>query len=338
MTKKGNEGFVQVIFVIAGLTIAIVLSLFLIISFQSAGYQCIKNGDCIILPLVNRGVFPAATTEIPVPKISQPVISSIPAVNVVDCRYYNINSIRFEWEIPAGVDGVEYGMSENPDYEFSKTSQGVVSRAEYDLKLFDDGILYFSARFKEGENWGPVGVKYFRLDRTPPESLRITRENNDFANEQPVFSWNANDKTSGIAYYRIKIGGGDWFDANIIRNGESYVLPEQSPAYSRTLTVRAYDFAGNFRESFVNFQVIPKTGWRAWLYKWPIFAIAIIIIAVASILSLLIYRLIKWRKKFSKKMSRDLKKMEKLVEEVKNNVPFEDEEEMKKAKKFTDNI
>ncbi|MDO8664349.1 MAG: hypothetical protein Q7K44_02250 [Candidatus Liptonbacteria bacterium] len=326
MTKKGNEGFVPILLLIAGLAIVIVLSLFWV---RGLPLTCLQNGTCIILPFINRGGFLATSTAISASKIPQPVISSIPAVNVIDCQYYNINSIRFEWEIPVGVDGVEYGVSENPDYEFSKTSQGVVSRAEYDLKLFDDGILYFSARFsakggsafggKEGNYWGPAAVKYFYLDRTPPKPFRIVREDGDFTNEQPAFNWNANDKTSGIAYYQIKIGEGNWFNANTIRDGESYVFPEQSPAYSRSLIVRAYDFVGNFQDSFTNFQVIPKTGWRSFLYKWPLFLIVAVIIAAAFLPFLLIYRLIKWRGRFGRKIRRDFKVIEKIAEDIKDD-------------------
>lgn len=324
MAKKGNGGFIPIILLIVGLAIAVLLSLFWVRSLQLA---CVQNGTCIILPFVNRGGFYATSTEVLVPKIPQPVISSIPAVNVVDCRYYNIDSIRFYWEMPESVDGVEYGMSKNPDYEFSKISRGIVSEAKYDLNLFNDRTLYFSARFKEGENWGPAGVKYFHLDRTPPEPFRIVREDRDSTNERPVFSWNANDKTSGIAYYQIKTGEGDWFDPNTIKEEESYVLPEQSPAYSRQLVVRAHDFAGNFRDSFANFQVIPKTGWRSFLYRWPLFLIVAAIIAAALLPFLLIYKLIKWRNRFTRKIRRDFsarsgssieKAMENFTEDIKN--------------------
>ncbi len=344
MTKKGNEGFIPILFLIAGLAIVIVLSLFWVRGLQ---LTCLQNGTCIILPFVNKGELSATSTEISIPKIPQPVISSIPAVNVIDCRYYNIDSIRFGWEIPAGVDGVEYGMSENPDYEFSKISQGVISQAKYDLKLFDDGILYFSARFSakggsasdgknSGENWGPAAVKYFHLDRTPPESFRIISEDGDSTNERPVFNWNANDKTSGIAYYQIKIGEGDWFNANIIEEGEHYVLSEQSPVYSRPLTVRAYDFTGNFRDSFTNFQVIPKTGWRSFFYKWPLFLIITTIIVVALLPFFLIDRLLKWRGRFGRKIRRDFKVIEKIAEDIKNGELSENKEKIKKPEKFTD--
>ena len=325
MANKGNGGFIPIIFLIVGLAIAILLSLFWVRSLQLA---CVRNGTCIILPFINNGGFYATSTEALIPEIPQPVIGSVPEVSVVDCRYYNIDSILFDWEMPEGVDGVEYGMSENPDYEFSKTSRGIVSQAKYDLNLFNEGTLYFSVRFKQDKNWGPAAVKYFHLDRTPPEPFRIGREDRDHTNGQPVFKWAAKDKTSGIAYYQIKIGEGDWFDANTIKEEESYISPEQSPAYSRQLVARAYDFAGNFRDSFTNFQVIPKTGWRSFLYIWPLFLIVIAIIAVALLPFLLVYKLIKWRNRFSRKIRRDFsaisesasggKTMEKIAEDVKN--------------------
>ena len=110
MANKGNGGFIPIIFLIVGLAIAVLLSLFWVRSLQLA---CVRNGTCIILPFINNGGFYATSTEALIPEIPQPVIGSVPEVSVVDCRYYNIDSILFDWEMPEGVDGVEYGMSEN---------------------------------------------------------------------------------------------------------------------------------------------------------------------------------------------------------------------------------
>lgn len=312
MDNKGNVGVIVLIVVVA---VAIGWTLYFV---STLPILCKYNGTCILLPFLNRGQI--YTTEATPPEIPRPVIYSEPAVETIDCKYYSIDSIKFSWTIPPGVDGVDYILSENPKYEFLGVSKGLVSEAAYDLRTFANGKLYFSARFKKSNYWGPEAVRYFRLDRTPPEPFDVIRVDKIPSNTHPVFSWDAEDKISGVAYEQIKIGEGDWFNPGIIKNGDgNYVLPEQSVAYSRILTVRAYDFAGNFRDSAVQFSVIPKTEPASFLYRlllfftgWWILPLTALAIAFAVYAGFL--RFLKLRDKFESELVGVEKKIEKKIE------------------------
>ena len=296
------------------------------LSFLSGSILANDGNGTNILSLLGTATInitesPEGTGAVPAVGIPQPVLDSTPPINSV--TWFNIDSIQFNWKIPQGVDGVEYAISDRLNYQFSKISQGAVSQAPYDLRQLKDGTWYFSVHFKKGGDWGPAVSRALLLDRTSPEPFSIIRESSDLTVKQPVFKWGANDETSGIAYYEIKIGEGDWFDASGIEKDSAYVLPPQSPARSRTLLVRAYDNAGNFKDSSIKFDVIPKTGWQAWWYKFLIFLnewgwlllIAVTIILLA--LYFMIFRLVFWRRslrieiqEFKNELRRDLKRLE----------------------------
>lgn len=252
-------------------------------------------------------------------------INSTPAV--ASGTWYSINSITFNWSIPANADGVDYAISNNPNLQLPDVNQGLVSQTTYDLSSFEDGRWYFFVSFNSGSAWSPPTVMEIMLDRTPPEPFVITREDTNLADPQPVFAWAANDDTSGIDHYEVKIGNGDWFDASTIQNGSSsYMLPPQSPTNSRTLTVRAYDKAGNFTDATTDFTVLPPAvpceagafpcAVSAFFARWGAL-ISLIFILLVIVLYGFLYYLLKWRRqsrkdlqKFKDELQQDLKRVE----------------------------
>lgn len=259
--------------------------------------------------------------------VSHPAIVSTPAL--LNGTWYNLNSILFSWNVPSDVTAVSYAMSADPDYQLPTTPEPVVSQASYDLTTFADGPWYFFLSFEEGGVWSVPAVQELQLDRTPPEPFVITQEGLGMNDDQPVFKWAAVDKTSGIAYYEVKIGDGDWFNAQTIQQGSSYVLPVQAPGNGRTLTVRAYDEAGNFEGSSINFDVPSTTGLQGWfsalqnaLGAWE-WLILIVIACLALASYLFIYHLFTWKKqmrrelqKLSSQLGHDLHDFEDDLEEV----------------------
>ena len=238
-------------------------------------------------------------------------ITTIPAI--ASDQWYNINKVTLDWSIPAGADGVDYEISDNPTYQLAHVNRGMVSSVTYDLSNFVDGKWYFFLSFASGDAWSTPAVKKIMIDRAPPDPFTITRVDADPRNPRPVFTWAANDPVSGISRYEAKIGNGDWFDPSILETVTStYVLPPQSPTSDRTLTVRAFDGAGNYRDASVAFDVLsllpqeasiacpspsPWLSCGLWVFfsQWEwfvgILAIALLVFAYA-----LIYNLLRWRK------------------------------------------
>ena len=214
-------------------------------------------------------------------------IASVPAVNGQD--WYGLNSIVFSWDLPSGTTGVNYAISNDPGYQLMQRPRVPVSHVTYDLSTLTDGVWYFYVSIDRGGSWSPVAERILRLDRTPPDPFVIVQQNAgpSGASSQPVFQWVATDNMSGIAYYRAKIGDGAWFDPSSIERDGLYVLPPQSPTFSRTLTVRAYDNAGNYREEHAVFSVLPVgcAGNAAWcsiviFSEWNWWWMALILLAL----------------------------------------------------------
>lgn len=265
----------------------------------------------------NKGNAPAAV-----------IINTTPSV--VPGQWYNLDQITFNWSVPADAEGVDYTISNNADLQLPDVNQGMVSQASYNLSQFSDGVWYFFVSFNSGSAWSPPAVVRLMLDRSPPAPFIISRIDTNQTDPRPLFAWAANDVTSGIDHYEVKIGDGDWFDSSVIQNGSSsYLLPLQSPAIWRTLTVRAFDKAGNYADATTNFTVIgPAVGCTAGNFSCAVssfFAqwgalISGIFVCLVLILYGFLYYLLRWRKqsrrelqKFKDELQQDLKRVEESV-------------------------
>ena len=267
----------------------------------------------------------------PLPSIA---ITSNPLIT--EGEWYNINQITFDWSVPADADGVDYTISNNANLQLPDVNQGMVSQTSYDLSNFADGAWYFFVSFESGSAWSPPAMEKFMLDRTPPEPFVISRVDTNQADIQPIFAWSANDDTSGIDHYEVKIGNGDWFNASTIQNGSSsYVLPPQSPTGARTLTVRAFDRAGNYTDASLSFSVLGVNaacgdssfmcGFSAFFSRWG-WAIAGLLIILLLLAYGFIYHLLRWKKSSSKELKKfedelrhDLKAVQEEAEKVRNS-------------------
>jgi hypothetical protein len=233
------------------------------------------------------------------------------------------------------------------NYQLPQVSNGLVSRASYDLSQVSDGVWYFLVSFESGGAWSAPAVKEFDLDRTPPNPFVIVREDGggDLTDTRPAFQWAATDQTSGIADYQVKIGDGNWFDASTIQQGSSYVLPLQSLTNGRTLTVRAFDRAGNTRDASLTFQVFaPCEGnlelcsFSRFAVQWGWFLLSIILLFIAVSYGF-IYYLLRWRKKMRAELNElkaDIRRDIKHLESHEGGLKDDLEKEIKKIEKISD--
>jgi hypothetical protein len=272
---------------------------------------------------VNTAPSSPASTPASAPSIA---ITSSPAIS--QGTWYALKQITFDWSVPANADGVDYTISNDPNLQLPNVSQGLISQTSYDLSTLSDGTWYFFVSFESGSSWSPPIRKSLMLDRTPPDPFVVTRTDTNEADAQPVFAWAATDQASGIDHYQVQIGDGNWFDPTSIENGSSsYVLPPQSPADMRTLTVRAFDKAGNYRDATAVFRVlhpgVPCTGnsfscgVSGFLAQWGWLVVLIFILLVLGAYGF-IYHLLHWKKrsqaqleKFEEELHKDLAQIEK---------------------------
>ncbi len=81
------------------------------------------------------------------------------------------------------------------------------------------------------------------VDKKNPEPFSITLvESSIFSRTPQMIIFQALDLDSGISSYQIKIGAGGWKDA---KSPE----PISKSIFSRSITVRAFDFYGNFQDA-----------------------------------------------------------------------------------------
>lgn len=121
------------------------------------------------------------------------------------------------------------------------------------------------------QNYSPVNQwdNVLAEDKTPPHNLNITLGKDPAIFGGKYFiSFSAVDDGSGINYYAVKEGAGDF-----VQTESPYVLNDQS--LSGVITVKAVDKAGNF----VTANLALNQGWFASHYKfWIIIALVIVLI------------------------------------------------------------
>ncbi|OGY42313.1 MAG: hypothetical protein A2Y82_04975 [Candidatus Buchananbacteria bacterium RBG_13_36_9] len=169
---------------------------------------------------------------------SSPVINS-PTHPNQDTWYAN-NQPQFVWQPYQEAENYIFNLDQNP---LTELDYGYLSSQEkmFSFNNISDGFWYFHLRAKYAEGYTQVTHYQIKIDTAPPEFFKPTIEGNNL-----VFS--ALDKGSGVAYYEMKIDGGNWQKVTSPLN-----LDEISGQGSR-LTLRAVDNAGNAIEAYVDLQ------------------------------------------------------------------------------------
>lgn len=174
----------------------------------------------------------------------------------VETPYVNGNSVHFAGIIAGGFDGLI-------DPVTNAISPAKIARLVFVTKMEGKGSLSFTdAKVLKNDGQGTlvdtntlpyefsvsndgVPVQDFSYDTTPPEpfSVLVKRDDRFFQGKYFVV-FEAKDKETGVAYYRIKEGFKKWDTAK-----SPYLLKDQS--LTSTIRVVAVDKNGNEREARV---------------------------------------------------------------------------------------
>lgn len=172
-------------------------------------------------------------------------------------KWYNNSTLHLRWDL---VEGAEYSylLSKDPLAEpdnIPDQPQGeLVWMGDMRYEELDDGIYYFALKQKlPGEDWSEKITYRAMIDTTIPEppELKIGKDPSVFEGKY-FLSFAAQDKMSGVDYYEVKEGKGDWK-----RVMSPYVLEDQKLGQkiislkaiyrAKPVIVRAYDKAGNYQ-------------------------------------------------------------------------------------------
>jgi hypothetical protein len=161
-------------------------------------------------------------------------------------EWYNNNSPIFYWNMTPEINAVSFVLDQYPETIPDTVPEGKLGMKNYEN--INDGVWYFHLKVQTLGGWSNTFHRRIQVDGIPPASLRITVDNaGDPTNPNPNLYFEANDITSGIDRYRLKIGGDEFFDLLRAEVSPFSLSPQKPGQYP--LLVRAIDKAGNAIET-----------------------------------------------------------------------------------------
>ncbi len=225
------------------------------ISFGDAAVRENNGLGTDILTAKQAGMLQIQAPQVTETPVVPTVVDTLPAKPVVTSSshpsseaWYANTKASFSWTVPAGVTTVQTLLGTAPDtvptitYDSSVTQRTVAN--------LSDGVLYFHIRYKNAAGWGPTAHYKIQIDATAPESFTpaVTRHDS-----RSVVDLKASDALSGVESYLVQIDDSQPFrvKSDELASG-TYELPVQNEG-GHTLSVIAYDKAGNKRDSQASF-------------------------------------------------------------------------------------
>lgn len=180
----------------------------------------------------------------------------------VETPKLNGNSIHFAGIVAGGFDGLidpvtnSISSAKITRLVFIAKSEGKGSLSFTDAKVFKNdgkGTIIETKTLPHEFSVSPEGilVQDFSYDVTPPEPFSVLVKRDDrFFQGHYFLAFDAKDKETGIAYYKVKEGFKKWVTAK-----SPYLLKDQS--LTSNIRVIAVDKNGNEREARVVFDKNP---------------------------------------------------------------------------------
>ncbi len=194
----------------------------------------------VVRPEESDIITPSQILDVP----SAPEISS--ATHPDPNKWYAVKKAKFTWSVPKDITGVRLAFGKIPQSVPTVLYTPPINFKEVGDLI--DGTFYFHARFRNASGWGDTAHFRFQIDTLTPEPFTIQFvDGKETDNPRPTVLFNTTDALSGVDYYKIKIGEGDFFilqETEVIKDNP-YTLPFQRPG-KRTITIQAYDMAGNY--------------------------------------------------------------------------------------------
>lgn len=183
-----------------------------------------------------------------------PVVSS--STHPDGTKWYSNNNALFNWTLPAGAIGLRISVDHDPS---SSPNIKYPPNSSVEEKNLADGVWYFHLRFENKNGLGETAHFRFNVDTQPPEKFEIKfPDGNTTDNSRPDVLFAANDLTSGINKYTIRIDNNASVEVGSgSGNAEPYTLPDLETG-TRKIEVTAYDMAGNSRVEKAYITILPS--------------------------------------------------------------------------------
>ncbi len=160
-------------------------------------------------------------------------------------KWYSQNSPEFRWNLTKDIIGVSAYLNDKPLSNPGPASDGLFDSKTY--QNLKDGIWYFHLKLKNSYGWGAISHFKFQIDTTPPKPFNIkVIDGDETENPCPTIVFDTTDSDSGINYYKVKVGEGNFNTviADVVKSNP-YTLSCQDPG-KKTILVEAFDKAGNY--------------------------------------------------------------------------------------------
>lgn len=202
--------------------------------------------------------------------------------------WYQANNPLMNWQVPAGATAVQTILDADANAVPTVTYKPAIT--EKRVANLEDGTWYFNIRARIGSVWGPIASYALHIDTKAPELAKASFDY-DAANQRIIISSiSATDATSGIVHYEISVDGKE----PVLINAEDAAGGTYAFGYMKagihTLTLRAFDAAGNHAETSGTINIpTPLANQTLWtIFGVNIsFAWFIILILLISLLSLI---------------------------------------------------
>jgi hypothetical protein len=187
--------------------------------------------------------------NIPLP--DAPVITS--PTHPEEGKWYNLGKAKFVWDLPVDVSVVRLSLDRASNTVPATSYDPAIVDKEFDT--LDEGVLWFHLRYKNDAGWGPTGHRKIMVDNTPPPSFTLEAVDPKEEGGQVTLKFMATDTLSGIDRYEIVVDASAPLKVQPGDAKESgYILRDQSPG-EHTVSVKAFDKAGNFAEAQSKFLI-----------------------------------------------------------------------------------
>lgn len=165
----------------------------------------------------------------------------------------------FTWDIPFDVDEIALDLSTSSEYEPITKYDPPIEQISLNADLLQDGIQYLTLQFKNQVGWGGILHRKIQIDSTPPEEFTINVRAGNSPTAFPLLTFEANDVTSGIEFYRLTITG---LEPVVVTPDEARIgyLIKNLEDGTYTVAVSAFDKAGNETKSTT--AVLITAGWK----------------------------------------------------------------------------
>ena len=189
-----------------------------------------------------------ATFDLQPAPVGGPVVSS--STHSDQSSWYALKDVSLAWSRPTGSDGFSYTMDQRSNTIPDGVSEGIGREINY--KDLSDGIRYFHIRAHGEGGWGNTTHFRFQIDTTPPDPFEVTSDPPaENVTAAPLIIATATDRPSGIDHYEIALDAENFTPVS----GMPYQY-ERITEGTHTVTVRAVDKAGNYRDSSLLIKVV----------------------------------------------------------------------------------